>query len=84
MSTSKESWLEMLRKSAGQIRYHREQALQNEAWLRNELDTLISDKHLAAKDIAKRVGVSPQHLSDIRHGRRSPGDKVVAKLAKLK
>lgn len=42
----------------------------------------IKDGH-PAKDVAKELKISRQHLCDIQHGRRGITDRLLAKLVKL-
>jgi transcriptional regulator with XRE-family HTH domain len=33
---------------------------------------------LGGAELARRIGVGPQHISDVKHGHRMPGPKVLA------
>lgn len=47
-------------------------------------DALVSEIMLSpAIDLARAIRVSPQHICDIRHGRRRIGAKVLEKLGGL-
>jgi len=73
-----------VRKASVSLAALRTAALRQEMVLRDEIHAMLTMNRGIACDVAHQTGISAQHLSDIRHGRRSPGDKVVAKLAKLK
>lgn len=33
---------------------------------------------IGGAELARRIGVGPQHISDVKHGHRMPGPKVLA------
>jgi transcriptional regulator with XRE-family HTH domain len=70
--------------AARELKKRRAEADVSEAELRYELDTFLRSNRGSAAGLAKTAGITVQHLSDIRHGRRSPGDAVIAKLAKIR
>lgn len=37
-------------------------------------------KDLTAREFAKSIGVSPQYLNDVLHGRRAPGPSILKAL----
>lgn len=39
--------------------------------------------NLGLREMARALGIAPAHLSDLEHGRRSPSEELLLKLAKL-
>lgn len=73
-----------VRSKALALRMERASAEVTESELRLELDAELSRSRGAALHVAAHCDISVQHVSDIRHGRRTFSDSVVERLGMLK
>lgn len=67
------------RNIAIQLQRSRRQSDALEEKLQKAIAEFLSDRSRAA-EWAREIGVTPQYLSDIRHGRRKISDAVLAKI----
>ena len=73
-----------IRDTARQLKMHRAHADVSETKLRHGIDEHCAETHGRASNVAEKLSLKPQYLSDIRKGRRALSDAVVEKMARLK
>lgn len=75
---------ELLGSTARAVKVARAHSQVAEAEFRLELDRALSTARGACKYVADQCGVSEQHISDIRHGRRRASVSLIDKIKELK
>lgn len=69
---------------AADLKRRREAVTFCEGVLQQCVAAFCDQYHGSLRDMAGRMGITVQYLSDIRHGRRKVSDSVVEKLGKLR
>ncbi len=69
---------------AADLKGRRDSVVFCEGVLQQCVSAFCDQYHGSLRDMAKRMGITVQYLSDIRHGRRKVSDSVVEKLGKLR
>lgn len=70
-----------VRTAAKMLRHSRAQEETDETSVRHALDRSVADGDAVA--VAASLGISPQHLSDVRHGRRGISSELLEKLCEV-
>lgn len=73
----------LVRSRARELTAAREQEKQKESSLLEAVNDAVAE-HGMAKDAAEKLGISPQHLCDIRAGKRGITDELLKKLERAK
>lgn len=69
---------------AAELKAHRSRVEFAEKVLQQTVAAFCEQYHGSGRDMARKMGITVQYLSDIRHGRRKVSDSVVEKLGKLR